>query len=413
VTARPAPDREAAVRRNTALLMVAEPMNRAILTLAFTVGVVAVVDFSGRDLYAGLYTATHAALTAAGAFLVGRAMDRRGRRPGLVFGYGGMVLGSGLAAVAFGARSAGLLVGATAVLGFSSGAANLGRAAAADMHPPQRRGRAVGRLLAVGTVGAVGGPLLAGLIDRVSGGETSALPWAVTAVLALVALGACLFLRPDPRDLAVVSGVQAEPAERRPIRALMVLSPFRASVVAIGIAQASMVAVMGVTPVEISHHGGSKLAVGATVSLHVAGMFAFSPLVGAALDRWGRRPGLLAGAVVTASGAVVTAIANGSTPVLATGLFFVGLGWSAVYLASTAVISDVTHATERAGALGFVDLVAALSAAVGALAGGFALDAVGFAWVGAAVAALIVPVLVLVVPLREPAPGRWAAVPAG
>jgi MFS family permease len=392
--------------------MVAEPMNRAILTLAFTVGVVAIVDFSGREFFAGLFVALDFALTALGAFLAGRAMDRWGRRPGLAAGYVLMILGSLTAAVAFGTRSTILLMLAGAVIGFASGAANLGRAAVADMYPAERRARAVGVVLAVGTVGAVGGPLLGGLLERIDPSENSILPWVATGVLALVALAAVGAMRPDPRDLAVAPPAGQEQEARRALRELLGQAPFRAAVVAIGVAQAAMVAVMGVTPVEISHHGGTRLIVGATVSLHVAGMFAFSPLIGAALDRWGRRPGLLAGSVVAAGGAAVTAIASGSAMVLAVGLFLVGLGWSSVYLSSTAVISDVTTAAERAGSLGFIDLVAALSAAVGALVSGVMFESIGFAWVGAAFAALLVAAQVVVLPLRETEPGRWAAAPA-
>ena len=405
-------DRDAAVRRNTIRLMVSEPMNRAFLTLAFTVGVVAVVDFSGREFFAGLYVALNGALLALGAFLTGRAMDRWGRRPGLVAGFGIMILGSALAAAAFAAHSTLLLMLSGGVIGFASGAANLGRAAVADMYPAERRARAVGIVLAVGTVGAVGGPLVAGLLERLDPSEDSILPWVATGGLALVALVAVGGLRPDPRDLAVAPPPGQAQATRRALRELLGQAPFRAAVVAIGIAQAAMVAVMGVTPVEISHHGGSRLIVGATVSLHVAGMFAFSPLIGAALDRWGRRPGLLAGSVVAAGGAGVTAVASGSSMVLAVGLFLVGLGWSAVYLASTAVVSDVTTAAERAGSLGFLDLVAALSAAAGALISGAMFETIGFAWVGGVFGALLVAALVIVVPLREPAPGRWAAEPA-
>ncbi len=280
------------------------------------------------------------------------------------------------------------------------------------MYPPERRARAVGIVLAVGTVGAVGGPLLAGLLARIDPSDESPLPWVATAVLAGIALAAVGLLRPDPRELAAAPPPGQAQTGRRAVGVLLPSRAFRAAVAAIGVAQAAMVAVMGATPVEITHHHGSALVVGTTVSLHVAGMFAFSPLIGAALDRWGRRLGLLAGSLVAAGGAIVTAVASGSTPVLATGLFFVGLGWSSVYLASTAVISDVTTAAERAGALGFVDLVAALSAAAGALVGGVLLESVGFGWVGAGFAPLLVAVLVLVVPLRESEPGRWAPAPA-
>jgi MFS family permease len=392
--------------------MVAEPMLRAVLSMTFTVAIVSVVQYSGRDAFAGFLSSTQSVLVAIGSFAAGRAMDRVGRRPGLAFGYLTMLLGCGLAAFASAQRSAGMLLGAIAVIGFGTGAANLGRGAAADMHPPERRGRAVGRVLAVGTIGAVGGPLLAAGIQHAAREwlhvDPLILPWAVTGLLTLGGFFAVLSLRPDPRELSVPAapGI-VEEGSRRSLGELLRVREFRIAVIAMGASQASMVGVMGITPVEISHHGGHALAVGGAISLHVAGMFAFSPLVGAALDRWGRRPGLVVGTAVSAGGAVIAASAHGSMPRLVSGLFLVGLGWSSSYLATTALVSDLTAASERAGALGFLDLVAAGAAAAGALAAGFMLEGLGYASVGWTVSVLLIPVFLLVWAL--PTPVRPAA----
>ena len=49
-----------------------------------------------------------------------------------------------------------------------------------------------------------------------------------------------------------------------------------------------MVAVMAMTPVHLLHHGASLTIIGLTISLHVAGMFALSPVFGILADRVGR-----------------------------------------------------------------------------------------------------------------------------
>jgi hypothetical protein len=72
------------------------------------------------------------------------------------------------------------------------------------------------------------------------------------------------------------------------------------------------------------------------------------------------------------------------------------------------VISDLTSAEERGSALGATDLVTSLAAAAGVLGSGFVLESAGLGLVGAVMAALMVPVALLVLPLRETAPGRWA-----
>jgi MFS family permease len=150
--------------------------------------------------------------------------------------------------------------------------------------------------------------------------------------------------------------------------------------------------------------------ISATISLHVIGMFAFSPFIGAALDRWGRRPGLVAGALASAVGAVVAGTAA-SGPVVAGGLWLVGLGWSATYLGSTAVISDATSPAERAGALGLTDLVISACSAVGALGAGVVFEGAGFAVLGGLLALLVLTVVGGVV-LRAPVPDRSPAPPS-
>jgi MFS family permease len=56
-----------------------------------------------------------------------------------------------------------------------------------------------------------------------------------------------------------------------------------------------MVGVMVMTPVHLEHHGAALQVVGLTISLHIAGMYALSPLMGRAADRIGRVPVVLAG----------------------------------------------------------------------------------------------------------------------
>jgi MFS family permease len=316
------------------------------------------------------------ASAAVGAVLVGRWMDRVGRRPGLVVGYLGIAAGAIAGAVSIRIGSyPGLLLG-TVVFGAGTGAGALARVAVADMYDATRRGRAVGLLLAAGTVGAVGGPLLVpasrGVAEGLGvGGDL--VPWAISVGAALVAVGLVAAVRPDPRTLARdVEGSAGSPPASRSWRELLSMPALRGALIAVVVAQMAMVGVMGVTPNALEHigHGGATPWI---ISGHTAGMYAFAPFVGWALDRWGRRPGLLVGLGLTAVGAVVAG-AGSIPPTLGVGLFAIGLGWSSTYLAVTAVISDVTRADERAGALGFADLTVSVCSAGAALAGGVVLD---------------------------------------
>jgi MFS family permease len=371
----------------------------------FSLSVVAVADLTGRERWAGVFLAMFNLCVAGSAILVGRMMDRRGRRPGLVLGHVLLGVGGGAGGLAvWGDAVWGLFLSAV-VFGAGLAAALLGRVAAADMVESARRGRVVGSVVAAGTLGAIGGAPLVAAVEHFAGSTT--LAWATSPGFALAGVAAALALRPDPKELAVDDPVEVRSTgPARPLRELVRIPPLRAAVAAIVVAHTSMVAVMGVTPVALDNEGFGATAIAVVISLHIAGMYALGPAIGAALDRYGRRPGLLAGCVTAAAGAVVGSF-SGVLPLVAVGMVLVGLGWAACYLGATAVISDLTTAQERGSALGLSDLFTAVAAACGVLASGFVLEASGLGLVGIVMAALMFPVLLLVVPLREPAPGRW------
>jgi MFS family permease len=365
-------ERNRLVRRNTVLLAFAQGFVQMSFPVMLVIGGPASRDITGRDYTAGLLWAVYFVSAAVGAAVLGRWMDRVGRRPGLLFAYVLVAIAGIAAALSIGAGSfIGLLL-STIPFGAALGGANLGRGAVADMYPAERRGRAVGILLAAGTIACV------------------------------------LSVRPDPRDLAVVDPTASVRGGRGP-RELLQVPALRIAVLAGAVGQMAMVGVMGVTPTALhaAHHGGT--AISFVVSIHIAGMFAFAPLIGRWMDRAGRRSALLAGCVTSIVGALVAATEIGAI-VVGAGLFLIGLGWSATFLGATAVISDITAPNERAGALGLTDLLTSLTSAVAGLAGGLLLEAAGYGTLGIALAGLVAVALILVVRLREPSP---AGVPTG
>jgi MFS family permease len=137
------------------------------------------------------------------------------------------------------------------------------------------------------------------------------------------------------------------------------------------------------TPVHMRAHGHGLSVIGLTISVHIAGMYLFSPLVGLLCDRRGRMTTLRIGAgVLTASG-VLAATADPSSSVLLTfALFLLGLGWSFCLVAGSALLIDAVPIARRAQAQGNADLLVGLAGATGGLGSGFLLGAAGFAAVG-------------------------------
>ena len=76
--------------------------------------------------------------------------------------------------------------------------------------------------------------------------------------------------------------------------------------------------------------------IGLVISLHVLGMFAFSPLVGTLVDRIGSPAVLVQGAAVLLASLVLCGVApEGSSWQIFTGLFLLGLGWSFATVAAS------------------------------------------------------------------------------
>jgi MFS family permease len=393
-------ERRRLVRRNTLLLAAGQGLAATTFASLLIAGSIAAVEITGRDGAVGVLNGSYFVAAAIGALTFGRTMDRFGRRPGLAAAYLLLAAAGGICAAGIGAASFSVLLVGAMVFGFAFGGTNLARAAVADMYEPERRGKAVGLVLAAGTVGAVGSPFLVAFLRswaRTEALDPNVVPWVIVPVAAIGALACALSLRPDPRDLALrLETAPAGPA--RPARQLLALPPIRVAVVAAAVGQMAMVAVMGVTPVVLEHHHASPTVVSTVISLHVAGMWAFSPLIGAALDRFGRRPGLIAGGITSIAGALLSAIdVPGAVGV---GLFAIGLGWSATFLGATAVISDHTRPEERGATLGLNDLVVAGSSAAAGFAGGVVLESAGFRTLSFGVAALVLLVVLAVVRLR-------------
>ena len=152
-----------------------------------------------------------------------------------------------------------------------------------------------------------------------------------------------------------------------------------------------MARVMNLTGYIVVGHDHAQADVFTVISLHIVGMYALVLVIGALVDRVGRRPTLLVGLAVMAVSTVMLAFVE-SIPWTSVSLFLLGLGWNLSYISATAEL--VTHATpvERGRLVGFTDLAAGLLAAGLALLGGVAYSEWGVVAVSVgATLAVVVP----------------------
>jgi MFS family permease len=161
---------------------------------------------------------------------------------------------------------------------------------------------------------------------------------------------------------------------------------------------------MAMTPVHMSDSGSSLTLEGLTISLHIAGMFAFSPLVGIAADRWGRIPVLVLGQGLLLAATAMCAAAGDTMGLVTAGLVLLGLGWSCSLVAGSTLLGESVALDARPAVQGLSDLLMNLAGAGSAALAGVVLTATSFAGLNLLAALLCAPVLLLALRPRRAQP---------
>ena len=162
------------------------------------------------------------------------------------------------------------------------------------------------------------------------------------------------------------------------------------AIFAVAASHAVMVSMMAMTPVHLLHHGASLTVVGLTISFHIAGMYALSPVFGILADRMGRVPTIMLGQALLAAALVTASFGQDSTTSVTVALVLLGLGWSASTVAGSALLTEASSESRRTKRQGLSDLTMSLVAAIGAILAGVIL-----AWIGYGGLALVVSVAVI------------------
>lgn len=355
-----------------------------------SLGAVLATDVSGSEAWAGAVATASTLGAAAIAIPLARLAEARGRRVSLSTGALIAAAGSTLTLVAVGITSFPLLLLGFAMLGVGAAVGLQARFAATDIASPLTRGRDLSIVVWSTTVGAVVGPNLFGpgvfVADWLSlPDKTGSFVIAVAAQL-LAAATYAWGLRPDP--LLVARSRPAEPEEELAPGAVSARALLVFAIGTLALSHAIMVSVMSMTPVHLVHQGATLTIVGFTISLHIAGMFALSPLFGWASDRIGRIPVILIGQVLFLSALGMTAFGQDSTTAITVGMVLIGLGWSASTVAASTLVSELVSGAAGLRIQGRSDLVMNIAGAAGAALAGPVLALVGYAGLSFAVMGL-------------------------
>jgi MFS family permease len=403
-------------RRTVQLLFLTQIIGGIGVTIGISVGALLAARVAGTAL-AGLAQSAGVVGGALLAVPVTRIMAARGRRPGLVTAYLVGAVGGVLVVVSTMLHVVPLLFLGMLLFGGGTAANLQARYTAVDLAEPARRARHLSLVVWATTIGAVAAPNFAALADDVTSGwglPALAGPFAFsTAAFTLAAVVLLLLLRPDPlltarrlaaADTPAAPGGEDPAAARRGAgmmaawRTVRMLPAARLGIAAVAVGHLVMVAVMSMTPVRLgeSHSDADVLrVVGLVLSLHIAGMYAFSPLVGWLADRLGRRQVILGGVAMLLAACAVAGTAGYHTPLLSVGLVLLGLGWSGTMVAGSTLLSESVPAAARPGVQGLSDLIMGLAGAGAAAASGFVMRGPGYPTLTLLSAIAVVPLVAL------------------
>ncbi len=411
------------IKRNAALIAVSQSFTGAGMQLAYGIGPLMVVALTGSVSLAGLTVGLFGVSRFLVSYPVGKITDTYGRKPGILFGLALALIGTVMVGLAMIFASIAALIVAMLIFGMGMNAAQQLRVAAADMFPPRLRARALGFVATGALIGILVGPLLMALAEHVTartGRDAIALPWFMLPALIVMGMVLIAFVRPDPMQIGMELEryypdykplPKAEHTQRSPFSAwdLWRLRPTRLAIICNCAGQGNMAIVMVLTSLVLAHHGHSLTAITVSHMFHSAGMFAFTIPIGWLADKIGRERVMYPGVAITLAGAIFVTF-GGDFWSVTLGTFLVGLGWSAGYVASTALIADHVETDQRGRAIGVNDSGAGAMTVLAAVVTGPLVECTSLPAAGIAAAVVAgVPLVLLLLTLT----GRGRSAPAG
>lgn len=347
----PAPAPEPGRWRNVTVLVLAQALLGAQMSMIFTVG-----GLAGKSLAPNPCLATlPLSLIVLGSVLTAQPMSEfmvaKGRRAGFVLATGAGALGAAIAARALYIGSFPLFMFGSFFAGIYMSAQGFYRFAATDGTPAEMQGKAISYVMAGGLAAAIIGPQLVKLTA-----QAMVVPFMATylAIIGINLIGPILFsfLRiPAPGRRA--KGV-AHPGRTR---MQLLRDPIIAVAMICGmVSYALMNLVMTSTPLAVVGCGHETADAANIVSAHVLAMYLPSFFTGHLIARFGKEVIVGVGLVIlAASGAVALTGVDLEKFYLA--LVLLGVGWNFGFIGSTAMLASAHSPDERGHVQGMNDFV--------------------------------------------------------
>jgi MFS family permease len=394
-------------KRTLIVVVISQIFGGAGLAAGVTVGALLAQNMLGTDSVTGIPTALFTLGSAGAALLVGRFSQRFGRRTGLAVGF--FAGGIGAIGVVISALMNSILLLFTSLLIYGAGTAtNLqARYAGTDLASSTQRAKAISIGMVSTTFGAVAGPNLVDVMGEFAisiGIPTLAGPF-ILAAAAYILAGLVLFilLRPDPFIVAKAITDANRTTSNLPLGENSKLLPINRRGIFAGAAvmvltQFVMMAIMTMTPIHMGHHGHGLNEVGLVIGFHIGAMFLPSLITGFLVDKVGRAVmAISSGITLLVSGILAAMGPADSMGVLITALALLGLGWNFGLISGTAILVDSTPPSTRAKTQGSVDVLIALSGALGGGLSGIVVahsSYAGLSIAGSVLSLLFIPIVI-------------------
>ena len=365
-------------------------------------GSLLVSSISNSETLAGLSQTTSVLGAAAMAIPLSKLTQRGGRRLGLSVGYSVGLVGAAFAIFGGSQRILIAMLFGTFMVGAASASGYQARFAATDLAEPEHRSRQLSFVVWGSTIGAVTGPNLmepSGALAEALGLPKLVGPYILALIaLTLGTLVIRLFLKPDPYLTAANLRSNAEEkhellSARKTLKLISQNPKALFAIASIAIGHVAMVSVMVMTPVHMAHVDVTLTVIGFVISVHIIGMYAFSPIVGSLSDRMGRGWVIQVGAVILLAACLISGFADAHNSLqLGFGLFLLGLGWSCTLIGGSALLSESVETELRPSSQGASDLLMNLMGAAGGATAGVVIGTLGYGWLCFFVA---IPILIL------------------
>ena len=159
--------------------------------------------------------------------------------------------------------------------------------------------------------------------------------------------------------------------------------------------------IVPILPYYATDFGAGAATIGVLISAFSVAQLAVAPVWGRVSDRYGRRPAILAGLLITAGAYVLFGFAH-SVPTLLAARLVQGVGGGTIGVVQ-AYVADVSAPDQRTKSLGWITAITSLGAVAGPAVGSLlvSLGGLEFVGLGAGGMALLVAVFAWIY-LREP-----------